>query len=60
MLFLFTVLIHVGRSKPIMPFHMFFLVTPGTAGTSITVILPRSKKGMPTSYTVSARKTVCV
>src|SRR2546430_7028274 len=55
-LFLFTVLIQVGRSKPIIPFHMFFLVTPGTAGTSITVILPRSKKGMPTSYTVRSEE----
>ena len=60
MLFLLSDLIQVGRSKASMPFHMFFFVMPGSAGLSIVVSFARSKKGMPESKSVSARKTVWV
>ena len=48
-LFLLSHRIQVGRSKAIMPFHMFFLVTPGSAGLSITPTFATSKNGMPIS-----------
>ena len=60
MLFLLSHLIQVGRSKAIMPFHMFFLVTPGSAGVSITPTLATSKKGTPMSKMLSKRNTVWV
>ena len=48
-----------NRSTASMPFHMFLRSTPGTK-SSITVRLPRSKKGMPKSSTVSIRKIASV
>src|SRR5262249_24903724 len=59
-LFLLSHLIHVGRSKASMPFHMFFLVTAGRAGVSTTPTLETSKNGTPLSKIDSKRNTVWV